>query len=332
MKISDFGISKNTTTKYTALRTNIGTTGYQAPEVFASENGKTYDAKCDIWSFACLLHEISTGKVPFAHPKAFATFCDQPQIKNLPQDNAVSPTLAELLMNLLQPDPEKRPTAEDALTLVQQWSNNTTAQQQSDSTQSIIGENLPKADSLSIDREHQTERFAAQDNDLELDARSIDSALPEPLKQPILREIQLSAISHIDRLVNHVYEVFKCDYFPTEQVIVSVGGEKHNGTIRERSEFPRLRDPETGEVIREAFSRYIVKMENGDKGERIVEDVDVSRNRKAFTKQMLKSFIMSSVTREARTGAPWLVKPSLAQYYQIDTNVPPHQLLTRIKQ
>ncbi|KAK5103042.1 hypothetical protein LTS08_003845 [Lithohypha guttulata] len=157
-------------------------------------------------------------------------------------------------------------------------------------------------------------------------ARDVENAFPEPLKQPVLRKIQFSIVSRIDNLVDQVYDEFKHDYFPKEQIIVTKTGERQNGTIREKASFAELKDPETGEVTREAFTRYLVKMDEGDEEEMLVDDIEVLRDRKAFTKQMLRSFIKNSVTREAWTGAPWLVKDNIAQYYQIDTNVPQHLL------
>lgn len=155
-------------------------------------------------------------------------------------------------------------------------------------------------------------------------ARDVESTFPEPLKQPVLRKIQFSTVSRIDNLVDQVYDEFKTDYFPKEQVIVTQAGERRGGIIREKAQFPERKDPDTGEVLREAFTRYLVKLSDSDEGDNVVDDVDVSRDRKVFTKQMLRSFIKNTVTREAWTGAPWLVKQSVAEYYQIDTNVPPH--------
>ena len=48
------------------------------------------------------------------------------------------------------------------------------------------------------------------------------------------------------------------------------------------------------------------------------------RDRRSFTKQMLRSFIKNTVTRDSWTGAPWLVKENIAVEYRIDTEVPPH--------
>lgn len=50
----------------------------------------------------------------------------------------------------------------------------------------------------------------------------------------------------------------------------------------------------------------------------------ITRDRKSFTKLMLRGFIKNNVTRESWTGAPWLVKPSIAEEYKISTEVPKH--------
>lgn len=152
-------------------------------------------------------------------------------------------------------------------------------------------------------------------------ARDVENAFPEPLKAPVLRKIQFSTVSRIDNLVDQVYDDFKNDYYPTEHVIVNDEGERKNGIIRDKAKFEEIRDPTTGEVKREAFCRYIIRLDDKDL---LVEEVNVSRDRKAFTKQMLRSFIKNHVTREAWTGAPWLVKHSMAEHYGIDTQVPLH--------
>ena len=55
-----------------------------------------------------------------------------------------------------------------------------------------------------------------------------------------------------------------------------------------------------------------------------MDDAHITRDRKIFTKQVLRSFIKKTVTREAWTGAPWLVKHDVAKHFNIDTRVPPH--------
>lgn len=55
-----------------------------------------------------------------------------------------------------------------------------------------------------------------------------------------------------------------------------------------------------------------------------MEDEHLTRDRKIFTKQMLRSFIKNTVSRESWNGAPWIVKPQIAECYHIDTEVPKH--------
>ena len=60
-------------------------------------------------------------------------------------------------------------------------------------------------------------------------------------------------------------------------------------------------------------------------GEQGIADEDaVSRERKTFTKLRLRSFLKNAVTREAWAGAPWIVKPRLAEEYRLPTEIPPH--------
>lgn len=58
--------------------------------------------------------------------------------------------------------------------------------------------------------------------------------------------------------------------------------------------------------------------------EAVVEESQIARDRKVFTKLVLRSFIKKTVTREAWNGAPWLVKNDIAEQYSIDTRIPPH--------
>src|SRR5438045_4207066 len=70
------------------------------------------------------------------------------------------------------------------------------------------------------------------------------------------------------------------------------------------------------------IARYFVTLESRPHEEAVVDDEHIIRDRKIFTKQVLRSFIKRNVTREAWTGAPWLVKEDVAREYHIDTNVP----------
>jgi hypothetical protein len=154
-------------------------------------------------------------------------------------------------------------------------------------------------------------------------AREVEEAFPEALKGPVLRSVQFSTISRIDNLVDHIFEEFKKDYFPGEAVTVNVlGGQRLTGIVREVTKFGGRPQPDG--TMGKGFVRYYVSLDNRPMEEAVVDENHIMRDRKIFTKQILRSFIKKTVTREAWTGAPWIVKPEVAQQYHIDTRVPPH--------
>lgn len=55
-----------------------------------------------------------------------------------------------------------------------------------------------------------------------------------------------------------------------------------------------------------------------------MDEEHIVRDRRTFTKQMLRSYIKNTVNREAWNGAPWIVKQNVAEEYRISTEVPAH--------
>ncbi|KAF4624880.1 hypothetical protein G7Y89_g13289 [Cudoniella acicularis] len=154
-------------------------------------------------------------------------------------------------------------------------------------------------------------------------AQEVEEAFPEALKGPILRRVQFQTISRIDTLVDLIYEEFRTDYYPGEAVTVHVvTGERLTGIVRDKTRFGAKQLPDG--TVSPPFSRYFVSLDNRPTEEAVVDDAHITRDRKIFTKQVLRSFIKKTVTREAWTGAPWLVRPDVANLYHIDTRVPPH--------
>jgi hypothetical protein len=105
--------------------------------------------------------------------------------------------------------------------------------------------------------------------------------------------------------------------------VVLDDGQRLNGLVREKAKFPEYRNPD-GSLERKAFSRYFVRLTSRPDEEALVDDEHIVRDRRVFTKQMLKSFIKNTTEREAWNGAPWLVKQKIAEEYRIETEVPPH--------
>ncbi|KAM3070144.1 hypothetical protein ACMFMF_008497 [Clarireedia jacksonii] len=154
-------------------------------------------------------------------------------------------------------------------------------------------------------------------------AAEVEEAFPQALKGPILRRVQFQTISRIDTLVDLIFEEFRSDYYPGESVTVHVvTGERLNGTVRDKTRFGSKVLPDG--TLSPPFSRYFVSLDNRPTEEAVVDDAHITRDRKIFTKQVLRSFIKKTVTREAWTGAPWLVRHDVAAEFHIDTRVPPH--------
>ncbi|KAI4116072.1 MAG: hypothetical protein LQ345_003443 [Seirophora villosa] len=119
-------------------------------------------------------------------------------------------------------------------------------------------------------------------------------------------------------------EEFKNEYYPGETIVVKFeDGGRAPAVLREKSKFPELLGPD-GTVERAAFSRYCVSFINRPDEEAVVHAPHLTRERKTFTKQRLRSFLKKTIEHEAWTGAPWCVKSRIAEEYRINGNIPPH--------
>lgn len=119
-----------------------------------------------------------------------------------------------------------------------------------------------------------------------------------------------------------IYDEFKADYYPGEAVTIHVGGERVAGVVRDKARFGGKMLPDG--TMSPPYSRYFTTIDGRPGQEAVVEGEHIYRDRKIFTKSVLRSFIKKTVTREAWNGAPWLVKHDVAARYHIDTRVPPH--------
>lgn len=102
VKVADFGWSTVTGHKRTTF---CGTLDYLAPEML----GESYDERVDIWSLGVLMYELLVGKAPFDAEENEQT---QERIRSdavsFPADATPSAEARELLLSLLQKDPEQR--------------------------------------------------------------------------------------------------------------------------------------------------------------------------------------------------------------------------------
>ena len=97
--------------------------------------------------------------------------------------------------------------------------------------------------------------------------------------------------------------------------------ERLTGQIKEKAKFPELSRSD-GTIERKSFARYFCHIDQRPGQEALLDEDHISRERKSFTKQRLRSFLKNTATREAWAGAPWLVKQKVADEYRINTEVP----------
>ncbi|KAI9858585.1 MAG: hypothetical protein M1813_007390 [Trichoglossum hirsutum] len=120
VKIGDFGISKRVQGDLTALRTQVGTLNYEAPEIKGyidtDEPTSVYDNAVDMWSMGCVIYKIATQNVPFPTHGAVFKFCcgilpfpEQLLLAKMSTDGT------EFVKSLIAPNPRDRLSAASAL-------------------------------------------------------------------------------------------------------------------------------------------------------------------------------------------------------------------------
>ena len=113
VKLGDFGLAKRITLDFTPIN-NGGTVYYMAPESF--EIKKICSFSIDIWAVGIIMYNLLTGKVPF-HGK------DRKETENkinndnceFPQDIIISEIAKDLIIQILNKDPKKRPSLDQIL-------------------------------------------------------------------------------------------------------------------------------------------------------------------------------------------------------------------------
>jgi WD40 repeat protein/serine/threonine protein kinase len=113
VKLLDFGLARSAETGEPLTQSGaiVGTPAYMAPE---QARGETVDARADLFSLGCVLYELATGRRPFTGSNPMAILnslaLDTPAAPRQ-VDTAVPAALSELVMQLLEKDPAKRPAS-----------------------------------------------------------------------------------------------------------------------------------------------------------------------------------------------------------------------------
>ncbi len=117
-KIGDFGCSKQFEIKDHLLMTqNIGSTKYMAPEIYKS---RTYDQKCDVWSFGIMVFELLYGKTPWTGKKEYDLFENHILKEKLefPKIPKRSLKMKKFIQKMLVVDPKERMGLDDVCAMV----------------------------------------------------------------------------------------------------------------------------------------------------------------------------------------------------------------------
>ncbi|KAJ1904423.1 serine/threonine protein kinase, partial [Tieghemiomyces parasiticus] len=127
IKLTDFGLAKVVRDENTFMKTLCGTPNYVAPEVLVPGHERAYSRAVDMWSLGVILYICLCGFPPFSED--FAPPAMQFQIKEAiysfppPIWDRISGDAVDLVTRLLQKDPERRLTVEEAL--VHPWMRTT---------------------------------------------------------------------------------------------------------------------------------------------------------------------------------------------------------------
>jgi serine/threonine protein kinase len=146
VKILDFGLARAPTSDagLTQQGAIIGTPAYMAPE---QARGDAVDFRCDLFSLGVVLYRLCTGKLPFVGADTVSTLmavaAHEPPAPN--QVNAYVPQeLSDLVMKLLEKDPQGRPASAMEVAHTLQSLEKKLARQENgrDKSEAIIGSAL----------------------------------------------------------------------------------------------------------------------------------------------------------------------------------------------
>lgn len=114
VKVLDFGLAilrEADSTRFTRVGQILGTPAYMAPEQI--QRGLA-DPRSDLYALGCVIHEMLTGRQLFTGPTEYAVY--ERQVKERPPAVPGVPwELNRLIEDLLEKDPDRRPSGADAL-------------------------------------------------------------------------------------------------------------------------------------------------------------------------------------------------------------------------
>ncbi|KAK7200227.1 serine/threonine-protein kinase Nek [Novymonas esmeraldas] len=109
LKLGDFGVCKILSNPNAKAESMIGTPLYFAPEVC---NNDAYDERSDVWSLGIVFYEMCTLRRPFEADNLFSLIQLILESDIAPFGNGVDGSLEGLVLQMLDRDPSRRPTAQ----------------------------------------------------------------------------------------------------------------------------------------------------------------------------------------------------------------------------
>ncbi|XP_014557849.1 glycosyltransferase family 57 protein [Bipolaris victoriae FI3] len=155
-------------------------------------------------------------------------------------------------------------------------------------------------------------------------SKEINSIFPDSLKSPVLHYVQFQDHERIDDLVNDVYDHFKEQFMLHDRVSIEGDNPRRFGTITQITDNSRMHSMFTGQSMDDNIRTYTYVITMEDTGENVTKykASDLHRDKKTFSKLLLKAFLRNALKREDWLKAPWMVKDSLAKRYDIPTKIP----------
>lgn len=108
-----------------------------------------------------------------------------------------------------------------------------------------------------------------------------------------------------------------------DRVAVDTDAGKRYGVIKNMTDTSRLHSMFNGQIHDEGFRSYTYIMQMEPNGEELTryKASELQRDRRVYSKLILKQFLRNSTSREPWVGAPWMVKDHLAKRYDIPTKM-----------
>ncbi|KAF2652176.1 glycosyltransferase family 57 protein [Lophiostoma macrostomum CBS 122681] len=152
----------------------------------------------------------------------------------------------------------------------------------------------------------------------------INSIFPDGLRARVLEFVQFKNTARMDDLVNLVFDHFREHYATGDRVSVEHDNVRRYGAITQIQDTSKFHQMFSGQPADDQFRSFTYHITLDDSSEQLTKykATELQRDRRVYSKLVLKQFLRSAVSREAWNGAPWTIKDHLAKRYNISTTVP----------